>query len=234
MDTSPVRRVFITGDSTAAPKAVDARAETGWGMALPFYLSPRLTVENHARNGRSSKSFVDEGRLEPILAAIRPDDVLVVQFGHNDTKSEDPLRYTEPWSTYRQHLAVYVSAAQDRGAVPVLATPAERRGFDGEGKAVTSHGEYPDAMRALATELDVPLVDVQRATLDLWQQLGPDGSRACFDRDNTHFSPRGAGAVAAIVANGLVDAGVLHTDDVRRLDEVPQESWFTWLPEPPA
>ncbi len=239
MDTSRTRRVFIVGDSTAAPKALDARPETGWGMALPFYLAPGIAVENHARNGRSSKSFVDEGRLEPVLAAIATGDVLVIQFGHNDGKSEDPSRYTEPWSTYRQHLAGYVSAARDRGAVPVLATPAERRRFDDGGKALESHGEYPDAMRALAAERDVPLVDVQRATLDLWQALGPDESRACFNisqdlEDNTHFRPRGAAAVAAVVARGLVDAGVLGPAEVRRLDEAPDDGWFTWLPEPPA
>ncbi len=239
MVTSRTRHVFVAGDSTAAPKAADARPETGWGMALPFYLAPGLVVENHARNGRSSKSFVDEGRLEPVLAALRAGDVLVVQFGHNDAKSEDPSRYTEPWSTYREHLAGYVSAARERGAVPVLATPAERRGFDDAGKALESHGQYPDAARALATELDVPLLDVQRATLDLWQALGPDESRTCFNiteqrEDNTHFSPRGAGAVARIVAHGLVDAGVLGSAEVRRLDQAPEDGWFTWLPEPPA
>lgn len=239
MVTSRTRHVFVAGDSTAAPKSVDARPETGWGMALPFYLSPALVVENHARNGRSSKSFLDEGRLEPILAALRAGDVLVVQFGHNDQKSEDPSRYTEPWSTYQEHLTAYVSAGRDRGAVPVLATPAERRRFDDAGAAVESHGEYPDAVRALAAELDVPLLDVQRATLDLWQALGPDESRTCFNitervEDNTHFSPRGAGAVARVVARGLADAGVLRPAEVRRLDQAPRDDWFTWLPQPPT
>lgn len=239
MDTPPTRRIFIAGDSTAAPKAVDTRTETGWGMALPYYLAGDVAVENHARNGRSSKSFVEEGRLDPILATVGSGDVLVIQFGHNDAKSENPLRFTDPWSTYQQYLSLYVAGARARAAVPVLATPAERRQFDDEGKARPSHGEYPDAMRAIAAELEVPLVDVQRATLDLWQSLGPGASRDYFHiteehEDNTHFSPRGAAAVAAIVARGLTDAGVLRPGDVGRLDEVPAPDWFTWLPEPPA
>ncbi|HSY00414.1 MAG TPA: SGNH/GDSL hydrolase family protein, partial [Streptomyces sp.] len=90
------RTIHLAGDSTAAQKYADAAPETGWGMALPFFLRSGLKVSNHAVNGRSSKSFIDEGRLDVILDAIRPGDLLVIQFGHNDSKIADPTRYTEP------------------------------------------------------------------------------------------------------------------------------------------
>ncbi|WP_277212214.1 rhamnogalacturonan acetylesterase [Isoptericola croceus] len=234
------RTIFVAGDSTAAPKGAARAPETGWGMALPFYLADRIAVANHARNGRSSKNFVDEGRLDTILAELRAGDVLLVQFGHNDQKTDDPVRHTEPWSTYQEYLTRYLDGARERGAVPVLATSAERRRFDAAGNATSSHGEYPDAMRALAVREGVALVDVQRESLALWQELGPDETTRYFLHtddgrvDNTHFNTPGAAAVALMVARGLVGSGVLQRGDVRRLGEVPDPSWFTWLPRDPA
>lgn len=229
----PVRTLHIAGDSTAAQKYSTAAPETGWGMALPFFLHRYLTVANHAVNGRSSKSFIDEGRLAPILEAIRPHDLLLVQFGHNDAKSADPTRYTEPWTTYQDHLRRYLDGARERGARPVLLTPVERRRFDAEGNAVGTHGEYPAAMRALAEEEDVPLVDVQALSIALWQKLGPEESKAYFnwtptEQDNTHFNPPGAIAVARLVAAGLPAHRVLAPRDLRRLDDDLPASWITW------
>ncbi|WP_175408709.1 rhamnogalacturonan acetylesterase [Streptomyces sp. TRM64462] len=236
------RTLYIAGDSTAAQKYANAAPETGWGMALPFFLTPYQQVSNHAVNGRSSKSFIDEGRLVPILEEIRPGDLLLIQFGHNDQKSADPSRYTEPWSTYQEHLLQYVTGARARGARPVLLTSVERRRFDSAGNARTSHGEYPAAMRALADREGVPLVDVQAASLAEWQRLGPEPSKEYFNwlepgespnypdgrQDNTHFRPRGAVEVARMVAGGLLEAGVLRAGDVRRLeDEIPTR-WITW------
>ncbi|WP_416983952.1 rhamnogalacturonan acetylesterase [Streptomyces sp. T028] len=230
------RTVFIAGDSTAAQKYSDAAPETGWGMALPFFLCSGLSVANHAVNGRSSKSFVDEGRLDAILAAIRPGDFLLVQFAHNDEKTTDPTRYTEPWTTYQDHLRMYLSGARAKGARPVLATPVERRRFDAEGNAVPTHGEYPAAMRALAEEERVALLDLQALSLALWQELGVEATKTYFnwtdtEQDNTHFNPPGAIAVARLVARELLRTRVLGPRDVVRLHEVIPTSWITW-PEP--
>ncbi|MBV7695131.1 rhamnogalacturonan acetylesterase [Streptomyces sp. TRM70350] len=227
------RTLYIAGDSTAAQKYADAAPETGWGMALPFFLRKHLPVANHAVNGRSSKSFVDEGRLEVILGEIRPGDFLLIQFAHNDEKVNDPARYTEPWSTYQDHLRLYVDGARARGARPVLVTPVERRRFDAAGNAVPSHGDYPAAMRALAEEEGVALLDVQALSLALWQELGVEGTKAYFnwtetEQDNTHFNPPGAIAVARLVARELLRTRVLAPRDVRRLDEGIPESWITW------
>lgn len=225
--------LYIAGDSTAAQKYADAAPETGWGMALPFFLHDRLSVSNHAMNGRSSKSFVDEGRLAVILEAIRPGDRLLIQFAHNDEKSADPTRYTEPWSTYQDYLRQYVDGARSRGARPVLATAVERRKFDADGTALPTHGDYPAAMRALADTEGVPLLDVQTQSLALWQELGVEATKAYFnwtatEQDNTHFNPPGAIEVARLVAAGLLHRGVLAPRDVRRLDDAIPESWITW------
>ncbi|MCT9106344.1 rhamnogalacturonan acetylesterase [Streptomyces mirabilis] len=227
------RTLYITGDSTAAQKYADAAPETGWGMALPFFLREQLEVANHAVNGRSSKSFVDEGRLEVVLEAIRPGDFLLVQFGHNDEKSADPTRYTEPWTTYQDYLRQYVDGARARGARPVLATSVERRKFDADGNAVPTHGDYPAAMRALAEEERVALLDIQALSIALWQRLGVEETKKYFnwtatEQDNTHFNPPGAIAVARLVAAELLHRRVLAHRDVRRLDEEVPESWITW------
>ncbi|MFG2024656.1 rhamnogalacturonan acetylesterase [Streptomyces sp. NPDC048825] len=227
------RTLFIAGDSTAAQKYADAAPETGWGMALPFFLRRDLQVANHAVNGRSSKSFVDEGRLDAVLGAIRPGDLLLVQFGHNDSKTADPARYTEPWTTYQDYLRLYVDGARARGARPVLATPVERRRFDASGNAVTSHGDYPAAMRALAERERVALLDLHALSLALWQRLGVEETKKYFnwtetEQDNTHFNPPGAIAVARLVAGELLHRRVLAPRDVRRLDDEIPEAWITW------
>jgi lysophospholipase L1-like esterase len=204
-------------------------------MALPFFLQKDLTVANHAVNGRSSKSFFDEGRLDAILDVIAPGDFMIIQFGHNDEKSADPARYTEPWTTYQDHLRLYIDGARARGARPVLATSVERRKFDASGNAVPTHGDYPAAMRALAEEEHVALLDIQALSIALWQELGVEETKKYFnwtatEQDNTHFNPPGAIAVARLVAAGLVRRRVLTRRDVRRLDDVIPESWITWPP----
>ncbi|MFJ8955430.1 rhamnogalacturonan acetylesterase [Streptomyces sp. NPDC102381] len=234
------RTLFIAGDSTAAQKYLDAKPETGWGMALPLFLSDRVRVANHAVNGRSSKSFVDEGRLDTILAAIRPGDLLLIQFAHNDEKSADPTRYTEPWSTYQDFLKLYVDGARAKGARPVLATAVERRKFDASGNSLPTHGDYPAAMRALAEQEGVALLDIQALSLALWQKLGVDETQTYFnwtatEQDNTHFNPPGAIAVARLVATELLDRKVLAHRDVRRVgDEIDEldpawQSRLSWL-----
>lgn len=227
------RTLYIAGDSTAAQKYTAAVPETGWGMALPFFLHRDLLVDNRAANGRSSKSFIDEGRLAAMLKTIQPGDFLLVQFGHNDEKSEDPTRYTEPWTTYQDCLRQYITGAKARGARPVLATSVERRKFDAAGKALPTHRDYPAAMRALARQEGVALLDIQALSLALWQRLGVEGTKRYFnwtatEQDNTHFNPPGGIEVARLVARRLVAQRVLGTRDVRRLsDEIP-EAWVTW------
>ncbi|MEU2677964.1 rhamnogalacturonan acetylesterase [Streptomyces sp. NPDC007107] len=236
------RTLHIAGDSTAARKYADAAPETGWGMALPFFLGRALAVANHAVNGRSSKSFIDEGRLTALLDGVRPGDLVLIQFGHNDEKTEDPARGTDPYTTYQEYLRQYVKGARARRAEPVLITPVERRRFAEDGTARPTHGEYPAAMRALASEEGVTLLDAQALSLARWQELGPDGTKAYFNwlepgespnypdgvQDNTHFRPDGAVEVARMTARALLDGRVLAPRDLRRLGEPVPGAWITW------
>ncbi|MFG3201585.1 rhamnogalacturonan acetylesterase [Streptomyces sp. NPDC048192] len=233
------RTLYIAGDSTAAQKYAGEAPETGWGMALPFFLHKEWKVDNRAVDGRSSKSFADEGRLDAVLSVIRPGDLLLVQFAHNDEKAADPTRYTEPWTTYQQYLRLYIDGARSRGARPVLATPVERRRFDADGNAVPTHGDYPAAMRALAKEEGVALLDIEALSLALWQRLGAEETKAYFnwtatEQDNTHFNPPGAIAAARLVAQESLRTRVLARPDVVRLHEHIPASWITWPPDPPS
>ena len=218
----PRRTIYVAGDSTAATYATADVPRAGWGQALPAFLRPEIDVVNGALSGASSKSFVDLGRLDLILAAIRPGDVLLVSFGHNDEKSDDPARYTEPWSTFPQYLSLYLDGARAKHAHPVLVTPVERRRFTAAGVPYLSHGEYPDAMRALAKDTGTPLIDLTASSFARWGELGPEGTKEYFlwlgagespnypagVADNTHFQAHGAIEVARlVVAEGCAIPG---------------------------
>jgi lysophospholipase L1-like esterase len=209
------RTIYVAGDSTAATYATADVPRAGWGQALPVFLRREITVVNEALSGASSKSFVDLGRLDRILSAIRPGDVLLVSFGHNDEKTDDPARYTEPWTTFPSTLRLYLDGARAAGAHPVLVTPVERRRFTAAGAAYQSHGDYPAAMRALAADTRTPLIDLTALSFALWGSLGPAGTEAYFlwldagespnypagVADNTHFQAHGAIEVARLVAS---------------------------------
>jgi lysophospholipase L1-like esterase len=209
------RTVFVAGDSTAATYATADVPRAGWGQALHAFLRPEIDVVNAALSGASSKSFADLGRLDQILAAIRPGDALVVSFGHNDAKADDPARYTEPWTTFQEYLSRYLDGARQAGAHPILVTPVERRRFTAAGVPYLSHGEYPDAVRALAADTGTPLVDLTALSFALWTELGPEATKDYFlwlaaaesanyptgVSDNTHFQAHGAIELARIVVS---------------------------------
>ena len=228
------RTLYIAGDSTAAQKYADAAPETGWGMALPFFLrKDPVAVSNHAVNGRSSKSFVDEGRLDVILAAIRPGDFLLVQFAHNDEKAEDPTRYTEPWTTYQDYLRLYIDGARARVRGPCSRPPSSGGGSTRRQRPADATATTRRRCGRSPPRSGVPLLDVQALSLALWQRLGVEETKKYFnwtatEQDNTHFNPPGAIAVARLVARELLRPRVLAPRDVRRLDERIPESWITW------
>jgi lysophospholipase L1-like esterase len=209
--------LYIAGDSTAATYPAEAAPQFGWGQFLAEVLGD--AVVNVAMPGASSKSFIDLGLLDRILDRITAGDCLVVSFGHNDAKVEDPARYTEPATTYPEHLSRYIDGARARGASPVLVTPVERRHFDSAGAIVPSHGRYPAAMAALAADWDVPLIDLTASSTRLWNAEGPAGTKKYFlhvpagtypkyldgIEDNTHFVEYGAREVARLIAPSLVD-----------------------------
>lgn len=209
--------LHLAGDSTMGPKLEEKRPETGWGERLEEVLAPGAArIVNHARNGRSTRRFVEEGRWQALLESLSPGDLVLIQFGHNDQSRDKPDRYTPP-DDFKAYLARFSAEVRARQARPVLLTPVVRRRFDAEGAFYDSHGEYPDLVRAVAAEHDVPLLDLTRTTEILLRAHGEADSRHLFlwlapgehpnypdgIEDNTHFSPEGALAVARLVAEAL-------------------------------
>jgi DNA sulfur modification protein DndE len=135
-------RLFLIGDSTMADKPLIGTAERGWGQVFSLFFERGIVVENHARNGRSTKSFIAEGRWQAVLDKLQQADYVFIQFGHNDAKKEDTSRYAEAHSDYKRNLLQFVNDARAKGATPILLTPVSRRQFDDHGNLVDTHGDY--------------------------------------------------------------------------------------------
>jgi pectinesterase len=209
--------IYLAGDSTMAQKLASRRPETGWGEHLQQHFDmDRARVVNLARNGRSTRTFIEEGRWQEIADALRPGDYVFIQFGHNDASVEKTDRYTPP-ADYRRNLARFVAEVRAKGANPVLFTPVMRRRFDERGAFYDAHGEYPGLVRAVAAELRVPLIDMHRTSETVIRAYGVEPSRALFLHippdtnpnypqgleDNTHFSPLGAELMAGLAVAGI-------------------------------
>lgn len=207
--------LFMIGDSTMADKPlIPPNPERGWGQLLPLYFREGVRVENHAVNGRSTKSFIDEGRWQAVVDRLKPGDYVIIQFGHNDEKKNDPKRYTEPFGSFKTNLEMFVRETRAHQATPILATPVARRKFDQAGKPVDTHGDYVTAARQAAQELQVPLLDLNRDSTALLAQLGPDSSKRLYDwipagefkrypkgiSDDTHFNAYGASRMCDLAA----------------------------------
>ena len=218
------RRVFLVGDSTVSEYGPERAPRQGWGMQLQSYLDPSAwQVRNHAQSGRSSRSFIEEGWLEPIARELRKGDVLLIQFGHNDEKLEDPTRHNEPRQAFPQWLSRYVALARDKGATPILVTPLARRKFEPGSKAsqlLDTHGVYAEAVRELAAREHVGLVDLADLSMAWLRALGDEASRPYFmhvpeqgQADDTHLQERGAAMVACLVVQGWerVDPALAQT-----------------------
>jgi lysophospholipase L1-like esterase len=211
--------LYLIGDSTMANKPTEPpNPEHGWGQMLPqFFQKPSLVV-NHAQNGRSTKSFIDEGRWQKVVDALRPGDYVIIQFGHNDEKREDPKRFAVADGAYRDNLIRFVRDTRAKGATPLLATPVARRRWDAQGRLVDTHGDYPAAVRAVAATERVPLLELNRLTSELEQGHGVEGSKrlhlwypaGAFARapdgykDDTHYSAYGATRVAALAVQEML------------------------------
>jgi len=202
--------VHLMGDSTMAEKDLPkAGEERGWGMMLQNFLNPEeVKVINYAQNGRSTKSFIDLGLWDKVYAAIEPGDYVFIQFGHNDAKADDPARYAAAFGAYQDNLRLFVDGVREKGGTPVLLTPVARRWFKEGGLDRNCHTDYPAAMKAVAAEKNVVLLDVTTPTLDWIEELGDEASKAYFmistgKNDNTHLVPAGARKVTEIVC-GLI------------------------------
>lgn len=203
-DPHPVT-LFMAGDSTMADKPlVPANAERGWGQLLPVYFTQDVHIENYAANGRSSKSFRTEGKWKIILDRMKPGDYVIIQFGHNDEKT-DEARHTDPGGSFNENLKRFVAEVRERKGQPILATPVARRVFKDD-QLTDTHGDYPAAVRKVAEEEKVPLLEMNTKSMELLSKLGPELSLKLFNHladnefaakpkaqsDNTHFNAFGA------------------------------------------
>ena len=196
--------LYLAGDSTVTDQGVAPSAS--WGQRLPPYFASGIAIANHAESGETLKSFVTELRLDKLLSTLKTGDWVMIQFGHNDQKIQWPQTYVEAATTYRSWLRTYIAEVRRRGATPILVTSPERRNFDAAGHIVPSLGDYPEAMRAVAREERVALIDLNPSSVQFYEKLGPDAAARAFaddGRDKTHHNEFGADALAGLVVEGL-------------------------------
>lgn len=232
-----MNKIFWAADSTVQYNSILTYPQTGIGQMMHLFLKPEVQVCNHAKNGRSTRSFIDQGRLAVIEEQIGEGDFLFIQFGHNDQKEEDPLRYTEPFGSYMDNLEIYVNTARNKGAYPVLITSIERRKFDEEGNLKPGeHADYVKAMKMVAEKLQVPCIDLNARSRKLLSELGPEGAKKIHisvgpdvypnfpdgKEDLTHLSVHGAILYASYIAEGLRELGGIYADLVLDLKTVEQ------------
>lgn len=210
--------VYLAGDSTLAEKVAERRPETGWGEYLQSQFDDtKVKIENHAQNGRSTKSFIAEGRWQKIVDSLKKGDYVFIEFGHNDEKLDKPNVGAAANGEYRENLMRMVKDVRAKKAFPVLLTSVARRKFDEAGNLAATHGEYPDAMKKVAAEMKVPLIDMEQKSSAILTKFGVEDSKKLFLQlrpkahpnypegieDNTHFSAFGAEQMARAAADGI-------------------------------
>lgn len=210
--------LYCIGDSTMANKKdPDKNPEHGWAQVLQPFFKDNIVVENKAVNGRSTKSFLNENRWDSIYKKLKKGDYVMIEFGHNDEKTEDPSRYTNPHTSYRYNLIRFVKETREKGAFPILLTSIARRNFNDKGVLIPTHGDYPLETRLVAQEYKVPFIDLEYYTELLEQSYGAEKSKQLHlhfkagensyykeDKiDDTHLSLKGATEIAQIVVNQI-------------------------------
>ncbi|WP_243740631.1 GDSL-type esterase/lipase family protein [Streptomyces sp. 8K308] len=222
--------IYIASDSTAQTYNSSYEPQAGWGQMLDRYFSDDVTVANHAIGGRSSRSFIEQGRLQTILDRIQPGDYLFVQFGHNDASVSIPERYTSP-ADYKEYLRNdYIGGARARGAIPVIVTPVSRRSFNAStGQFNVSFPEYVQRAIEVAQEENVPLIDLSASSRAYLNSIGPEAARGVFlhtapgqypnrpdgTADDTHFQRYGALQMARLIARETRGEGLALSSHVR-------------------
>ncbi|HEX7157748.1 MAG TPA: rhamnogalacturonan acetylesterase [Edaphobacter sp.] len=207
--------IYLAGDSTVVDQYYEPWS--AWGQMLPRFFRPGVVIANHAESGETTKAFIAEHRLEKIMSIIKPGDYLFIQFAHNDMKPG-----AVPLDDYKKLLADYIAQTRAKGATPVLVTSMNRRTFDASGHITNSFGPYPDAMREVARENHVTLIDLNAMSKTLFEALGPEESKKAFMHypanaypnqtesinDDTHFNSYGAYELARCIVRGIREANL--------------------------
>jgi lysophospholipase L1-like esterase len=200
IEPTTVPTVFLLGDSTVCDQPGEAYAS--WGQMLTRFFGPSVAVSNHAESGESLRSSLHARRLDKVVETMQPGDWLLIQYGHNDMKEKG--EGVGAFTSYAADLTKFVAAAREKGGRPVLITSVHRRTFNAEGKIVNSFGDYPEAVRRVAREENVPLIDLNAMSTTLYETLGPEGAKRLFnDPDATHHCNYGAYELAECVVSGI-------------------------------
>ncbi|NHK26363.1 rhamnogalacturonan acetylesterase [Parvularcula flava] len=218
-------RIVIAGDSTASPYPVERQPQAGWGQALQYFLGD-IAVENRAVSGRSTRSYVDEGKWAALLEALQPGDIVLISFGHNDQRDDAPERYAEANTDYRAYLKQFVADVRARDARPVIVSSAARRLWEGPAM-VETHGLYRWNAQKAAEKTGAAYIDLATLSLAYFETIGREETKEDFlwltpeDRnerhpdgveDNTHFTALGACGVAMVVTLALAEEGIISVE----------------------
>ena len=210
--------IYGIGDSTMANKIKpDENPERGWGQLFPMFLTDDIKFDNRAVNGRSTRSFINEKLWDAVYKQLKKGDYVFIQFGHNDQKEKDSLRYTNPHTAYRHNLIRFITETREKGATHILFSSVARRNFNEKGVLISTHGEYTLEARLVAQEYNVQFIDMEYFSELVEQSYGPEKSKQLHlhfkageipyykedKADDTHFSVKGATEMAKIVAEEL-------------------------------
>jgi lysophospholipase L1-like esterase len=200
-------RIFLAGDSTVQNYDESEKIQGGWGEFLQNYFTIDVQIINHAIGGRSSKTFIEEGRLNKIAEELGAGDFLFIQMGHNDATKNKPERYTDPFTSYKEYLKQYVECARMYQSEPVFITPVARLHQENE-RFLNDFPEYCQAMKEVAEDENVLLIDLMEKSLNLFETIGYQEAFPFFmvsvnGTDHTHFTKKGANQMAGLVAEGI-------------------------------
>jgi lysophospholipase L1-like esterase len=222
-------KVYLIGDSTMCEYESKRAPLTGWGMPFKYFFDSSVTIDNRARGGRSTRTFLSEGRWQPIADSLQEGDYVLMQFGHNDEAKEEKYkdRYT-PVADYKTNLIKFITETRNKKAIPVIITPVSRLRFNGDGKQEETHGEYTAACYEVAKQCKVALIDLDAKSRGLYDQLGPQNARLLFmqlepgehpsypdgQKDNTHFNEYGARRIAELVLQQIKELHLELADHI--------------------
>ena len=226
MPSKKKTRVYLIGDSTMCDYEPQRAPLTGWGMPFKVFFDSTVEIENHAKGGRSTRTFINEGRWQPIANNLQEGDYVLIQFGHNDEAKEEKYRdrYT-PVTDYKTNLVKFITETRAKKAVPVLITPVSRLRFK-DGHQQETHAEYTAAVVEVAKQQNVPVIDLDKKSREVYDQLGEENAKLLFmqlapgehpaypegQKDNTHFNEYGARRMAQLVLAGLKEANIELAD----------------------
>jgi lysophospholipase L1-like esterase len=208
--------IYLLGDSTVCDQP--SEPYNSWGQMLTRFFKPEVVVANNAESGESLRSSLNAGRLDKVASTMTPGDFLLIQYGHNDEKEKG--EGIGAFTSYKADLKKFVAVAKAHGATPVLITPVQRRTFDPQNKITNSHGDYPEAVRQVAKEENVALIDLHALSTKFYEALGPEKSKLAFkEGDGTHHNNYGSYELAKCIVEGIRAAKLRIVQDL--VNDVP-------------